>query len=53
MVNGESTDPATAETAAGAGSVDSHLGESAGEGSEEFVVDPDADPPQEVQPTTS
>jgi hypothetical protein len=30
-----------------------HRGESAGEGSEEFVVDPDADPPQEVQPTTS
>ena len=61
MVNGESTDPATAETAAGAvqggGEQDAtkgpHLGESVGEGSEEFVVDPNADPPQEVQPTTS
>ena len=61
MVNGESTDPATAETAAGAvqggGEQDATTGPrpegSTEEGSAEFVVDHDADPPEEVQPTTS
>ena len=67
MVDGDPTDPATAETAAGAvqggGEQDAsngpHLGDAAegsaegGSGADEFVVDHDVDPPEEVQPTTS
>jgi hypothetical protein len=65
MVNGDPADPATAETAAGAvqggGEQDATTGPhpdgatggSGGSGSDEFVVDHDADPPEEVQPTTS
>ena len=67
MVNGDPTDPATAETAAGAvqGGCEQdatngpHLGDAAegspedGSGTDEFVVDHDDDSPEEVQPTTS
>jgi hypothetical protein len=67
MANGDPTDPATAETSAGAvqggGEQDAtdgpHLGDAAGgstedrSGTDEFVVDHDVDPPEEVQPTTS
>jgi hypothetical protein len=67
MVDGDPTDPATAETAAGAvqggGEQDAtegpHPGGAAGGstgdglGTDEFVVDHDADPPEDVQPTTS
>ena len=67
MTNGQPTDRATAETAAGAVWVaaskmppegprtDVGTGESdeGGFDAGEFVVDHDADPPEEVQPTTS
>ena len=57
MVNGEPTDPATAETAAGAvqggGEQDATGGPHLDDAGGEFVVDHDADPPEEIQPTTS
>jgi hypothetical protein len=67
MANGDPTDPATVETAAGAvqgggeqdATIGPHLGSTAGgttedgPGTDEFVVDHDADPPEAVQPTTS
>ena len=66
MVNGESTDPATAETAAGAvqggGEQDATQGSQATSGGEpdagafdagEFVLDHDVDPPEAEQPTTT
>ena len=63
MVNDDPTDPAPEETAAGAvqggGEQDAtkgpHPGGTTGDGSgtDEFMVDHDADPPEEVQRTTS